>query len=355
MTRLPPLPRSVRTINLILVALLGALVIAFVIMSFMVGSQPYDYYLLMRGADMFCFEPESFAFGRALHIHYPASFYSTFCLPYHFFEPVLRWVWMLAPILLLLWLARGRAAALVYPPLGVLLLIGQSSWLLLPPFMVGAFQRDDQVVPWWQGAVMALGVFKPHIAAPVWLWLAWDWWKRRQWSALMAWLVTVLIIVLPSFVIRPTWLLEWLPNGRGFEPVNLASVAQVPVVLGQIAYAPGTGAMLLTYGFCGLMGVLVYGLLRWRRGKLGLYDWVLLFFFVSPLVNDYDLLVLFPFIAQSRRRLLLALAAGLLSWVFAMLSHATTGARWSMSILVTLALLVLRLWRTDAAEPLITG
>ncbi len=353
-TRQGQLRGRIRTINLVLVALLVGFLIAFVTMSFVVDSQPWDYYLLMRGADLFCFDPDSFEFGRDLHIHYPAPFYSTFCLPYRVAEPVLRWVWMLAPVVLTLWLARGRAAALAYAPLGVLLLIGQSSWLLMPPFIVAARQRDDRAVPWWQGALVALGIFKPHVAAPVWVWLAWRWWKQRQWSALVTWAVVMIAIVLPSFILRPNWLLEWLPNGRGFEPVNLASLAQVPVILGGLGFAPGTGELLAAFGFCLLAGVVVYLLLRWRRGKLVLYDWVLLFFFVGPFVNDYDLVVLLPFIAGRRRRLLLALTAGLLTWLFAMMSGETSPfARWSMSLLVTLVLLAERLW--PRPEPPVTA
>lgn len=332
-------------INLVLLALLVGFLIAFVAISFLVDSQPWDYYLLMRGADWFCFAPEHFAFGRDLHIHYPAPFYSTFCLPYRVAEPILRWAWMLAPVFLALWLMRGRAAVLAYPPLGVLLLIGQSSWLLMPPFIVAACQQGQSRIPWWQGALVALGVFKPHVAAPIWIWLAWRWWRQRQWPALAAWVAGVIGLVLPSFILRPNWLFEWLPNGRGFEPVNLASIAQVPVILGGLAYAPGTSGLLGVVSFCLLIGLIVYGLLRWRRGTLALYDWVLLFFFVSPFVNDYDLVVLLPFIARSRRLLLLALTAGILVWLFAMLSGVTSDHyRWSMSVLVTLVLIGERLW-----------
>ncbi len=340
-----------RLVNLALVALLVGLVIAFVVISFAVEKPPYDYWLLMNGANLFCFDQAAFRYGLDLHIYYPAPFYTTFCLPYHYAEPLLRWVWMLAPVLLTLWLARGRAAALAYPPLGVLLLIGQSSWLIIPAYIIGARDHMDRRVPWWYGLVMALGVFKPHVALPVWACLAWRWWRRREWAALIAWATGVIVLMLPAFLLRPGWLLEWLPNGRGFEPVNLASVALIPVQLAGMGFAPGPEALAVVWGFCLLVGVAGYTLLRRRRGRLTLYDWALLFFFVSPVLNDYDLVVLLPFVAQRRRRLLLALTAGIVTWLFAMMSGAVSAhARWSMSLLVTLALLALRLWRVDAAH-----
>ncbi|MBN1967090.1 MAG: hypothetical protein JW910_20720, partial [Anaerolineae bacterium] len=328
----PRLRGWARRINLILLALLFAFLIAFAAMSFMTAP-PYDYALLMHGAETFCFAPDDFEFGLSLHAYYPAPFYTLFCLPAHFAltEAILRVLWLFVPVGLTLWLARGRAAALAYPPLGVLLLIGQSSWLLLPLYILAA--RDDGKKPsrWWFGLIVALGVIKPHVALPAWLWLSWRWWRRREWPALITWGLALIVLVVPSFLMRPGWLLEWLPNGRGFESVNLASIALIPVQVGGLDFAPPPGALLAVWGFCALVGTGVYALLRWRRGRLTGYDWVLLFFFISPVLNDYDLVVLLPFITRRRRRLLLALTAGVVTWLFAMVTRIVPGelARWS--------------------------
>lgn len=345
-----PMRGPVRRLNILVAAILIGLLIAYVVISFAVQMPPYDYWLLMNGADYFCFQPERFAYGEDLHIYYPAPFYSTFCLPYRFAEPVLRWIWMLAPVLLALWLARGRAAVLAFPPLGVLLLLGQSSWLMLPGYIIGARDREDRPVPAWYGVWLALGVFKPHVIAPVWVWLAWRWWRRREWRALGVWAGSVVALVLPAFVLRPSWLVEWLPNGRGFEPVNLASLAMVPVQLGGMGFAPGAQGLAIVFGFCALAALGLYAVLRWRRGTLGLYDWTLLFLLVSPFLNDYDLVVLLPFLAHRPRRLLLALTAGVVTWTFAVFSGAVSPHyRWSMSLLATLVLLVERLWHPRGA------
>ena len=348
----PRLRGRLRVFNNVMIAWLVGVLIVFVIESFLVDSQPYDYYILMRGADLFCFHQGAFHYGWPFY--YPAPFYTAFCLPYHFAEPLLRWTWMLAPVMMTLWLAQGRAAALVYPPLGVLLLIGQSSWLVLPPFWVGVRDQAGEEAPWWHGLLVALGLFKPHIALPVWVWLGWRWLKRRQWAALAAWAAGVAILVVPSFLIRPGWLVEWLPQPRGYEPVNLATLAQIPVVLGHVTFAPDRETQVVIYALCLLMGVILYAIVRWRRGGLALYDWTLVVFLVNPMLHDYDLLALLPFIARSRRRLLLALTVGVLVWLFAMMSRVTAPkGRWSMSLLITLVLLADRLWnvRRGKAAP----
>ena len=336
-------PRWFRLLNTTLLALLIAALLAFVIVSFVVETPPYDYLLLTRGANWFCFDNEHFAFGLEQHNYYPAPFYTTFCLPHKYAEPILRWVWMLAPVLITIWLARGRAGALAYPPLGVLLLIGQSSWLLLPLFILAERQRDDRLVPWWYGLALGLSVLKPQVALVAWLWLVHRW--RGQRRVLLMGALAMTLLALPSFLLRPGWVFDWLPNGRGFEPVNLASVAFIPVQLGQLGFDPGPVGLAIVWGFCLLVAFVVYRLLRSWRGQLEFYDWALLFFFVSPVANDYDLVVLLPSIASRPRRLLLVVTIGIVSWVFAMMTK-----RWSMSFMVTLVLLILRLWRVDDAN-----
>lgn len=334
--RFKPLRGWLWWINAVLAVPLIGLLIAFVIMSFVMEKPPYDYALLINGADYFCFRPENFRYGEDLHIYYPAPFYSTFCLPNRYVEPVMRWVWMLLPALAVLWLARGRAVVLVYPPLGVLLLIGQSSWLVLPAYAIAAWERNDRPIRVWYGILLAAGIFKPHLTLPVWLWLAWRWWRRGEWRTLAVWALAATAIVLPAFVLRPAWLIEWLPNGRGFEPVNLASLALVPVQLGQMGFAPGPAGLVVVFGFCLLAAGGIALLLRWRRRYLAFYDWALVFFLANPFLNDYDLIALLPFVAPRPRRLLLALTAGVVTWLFAMFSGTVSPHyRWSMSLLVT--------------------
>jgi hypothetical protein len=332
--------RGLRIANTLLIVLFVSALIAFVIVSYWVSKPPYDFQILMRGAESYCFDNTHFQFGLEQHSYYAAPFYTTFCLPNHYAEPLLRWGWMLAPFFLALWLARERAAVFGYAPLGILLLIGQSSWLMLPLYMLALWQIDERHVPAWYGLIFGIVVLKPQVAVVAVMWLVYRW--RQQKTVLLVGALAIIAMSIPAFVLRPGWLWEWLPNGRGFEPVNLASVAFIPVQLGQMDFAPGAGAQAVVWGFCALVGLVVYSLLRWRRGTLTLYDWVLVFFLISPVLNDYDLVVLLPFIANRPRRLMLALTAGVVTWLFAMMTK-----RWSMSFMITLALLVLRLWRLD--------
>jgi len=72
------------------------------------------------------------------------------------------------------------------------------------------------------------------------------------------------------------------------------------------------------------------------------YDWVLVFALGNPLLNAYDLIFLLPCLLHDRRRIGVALTAGVVAWAFAFVA-----GRFSMSLLVTLVLLVERLWRVE--------
>lgn len=320
--------RRLRPWNRILAAGLLAAYGAFLLISLMVQAPPYDYFLLMRGAVRFCYQPEAFAYGLAQNNYYPAPFYTAFCWPAANIEPILRTVFVMLPPLLALILARGRAAILSWPPLVSLVHIGQSSWLLLPMYMAARRSEDQRPLhpAWGVGLVTAL--FKPHIAVPAGLWLLW-----REWRNLRFWLVAILsggVLLLISFMLRPDWPSAWLANVRELEP-TVVSLALIPIRLGF-----SNGVVLL---ICLGLGLLLLALIHRIRGSLRLYDWVLIYFAVSPFIIYYDLVLLLPFIGPKPRRLLLALCAGLPAWVYATM----TGLRWDLSSLILVGLLAERL------------
>ncbi len=328
-----------RWLNLILLVALVSIPLAYVSVALATGERAFDYGKMMYAANLYCYDNPAFSYTLRLETWYPATYYTTFCWPHRHIEPLFYVVWMLAPVGITLWLARGRALALTFAPLGDMVLLGQNTWMMIPLFTLGLNHREGQHVPWWHGLVLALGALKPHIAFPVWLWLGWRW--RGQWKPYLAWGLGMIALAVPAFLLRPTWLIEWLLNssqGRGTEAaIGRGSIALIPD-------RPGL-PMPVVYLFCLLVAVLVYALLRWRRGRLEFYDWTLLFLFASPVMNDYDLIVLLPFLVGQRRRMAVALVAGIAAWAFAF----ATG-RWSMSVMITLALIVERAWRRDAPD-----
>jgi hypothetical protein len=237
----------------------------------------------------------------------------------------------------------------MYPPLFVLLLLGQSSgWLLLLYVLVAHVQQKGQI-RWWHGFLIVPAVFKPHIALPAVLYLLYQ--GRKQYRFLFTAAFSLAVALLPAFLIMPNWLAAWLPNGRGFEPNSLASLARVPIRLFEIHFAASTAEQALVWGICGLSAAFFYVLLRWRRGTLAVYDWLLLFCLCLPLINDYDLVILLPFIARRPRLLLIASLAGIPVWLYVVFSGYALGnlGLYNGSLLISWTLLIVRIVQVDDA------
>ncbi|NPV67025.1 MAG: hypothetical protein HPY64_07765 [Anaerolineae bacterium] len=324
-------------INMVLAALLIGATLAFALVSLAVGRVPYDYGLFVSAAERFCFHPEYFRYGDAGRVYYPAPLYTALCLPARYAEPLLRLLWMTAPVTLGLWMARGRAAALLIPPLGDQLILGQSTWLLLPQYWLAERTTQGDRATFWHGLLAALGVFKPHVAALAWVWLAVRW--RGQWRAYAGWLAGVLLLSVPAFVLRPDWPLAWLAvalGGRADD--STIGRASLYLVADRLGLPP-----LIGWAGCLLAAGLIFLALKRRRGRMVFYDWVLVFALSNPLLNAYDLIFLLPCLLSDRRRIGVALVGGVAAWVFAFLA-----GTFSLSIFVPLVLLVERLWRVES-------
>jgi len=302
---------------------------------------PYDYAQLMIGAERFCYDT---TFSYDQRWLYPAPFYTTFCLPQHVAPQILFWFWMVAPILAAIFLGGQRSAVLAFPPLLVHLVLGQSTWVVLPLYILASVYHDKRI-PWWYGILLGLAVLKPHIALIVWLWLVWHW--RKSWGALLIGAISSLVILMPAFFIQPYWVTQWLENGRGFKTISLANIALLPVQLLQLgegqtpSVSPIIGRVIVL-GFCAVVAICLYYLISKRRGKLELYDWVLIFCFANPLMHDYDLIILLPFLGNRPQRLLLAVTSSVIVWIYA----GMTG-NYNMSLLITGILLLARFMRLD--------
>ena len=319
------------------------------------GIPPYDYLHLMNSSQQFCYGQEAFEFGWP-HL-YPATFYTTFCLAYQHVAPVLSFLWLMIPFFMVLWLAGRRAAVLVFPPFIILIILGQSTWLIVPIYaLIVLVVEQGKPLYWWHGFLLIGMVFKPHIAGLGVVWLLYRGYRHIGFwvTAVLTWIA----VFIPGFLMRPTWLLEWLPSGRGFEPVSLGSIAIVPVrILGLdvsrvVGMDPGTTNQLIVWGFCGMMAVVLLSLLYWRRKTLTVYDWVLVFCFANPLLNDYDLVIILPFIALFPRRLLLSLVAGLVVLVYALMTGYIQGnlGQYNAVLLITTVLLFDRFYRLRPFE-----
>jgi hypothetical protein len=325
----------------------AALFCAYLAAAFLQNEKPFDYVQLIRGVRTYCADPAHFEYGVSVYTDgliqrnfYPAPFYSLFCVPDQLAPDALFLIWMLFPLIWALLLARMRASIFAFTPLFLHILLGQSTAFLIPLFYLASTPRPPR---WWYGVILATALLKPHIAAPAVLILLWRW--RHHWRALLVGAITSIAILIPTFLHTPNWIQQWLGSARGYEIVSLVTVPRIVIRAFDMPYVPAPDQQRLIWGLAIAAAAILLGLLWARRKKLAFYDVFLVFCFTAPLVHDYDLVILIPFLVQRPRRLLLALVAGLPAWVYAMMSGTPERplGMYNLSILITLALIAERL------------
>jgi hypothetical protein len=323
--------------NRFAIGILLGFYMAFILVSLSLGKPPFDYFIVATGAADYCVNNSEFQYGTVAGNQgnfYPAPFYIALCLPVLYAEPLLRFLFVMLPLVLALKITNWRALSLVFPPLISMVMLGQNSWMLLPLFIAAHQTENDDQVAWWYGLVFVLASFKPHIALPAGLWLLSKWWKQPQ--VLLTAAVGWLLLAIPAFVLRPTWLQEWLGNYGAYRQ----QVTSMALFLVRGGFADNRPVVLM---FSVVVGALLYAILKIRRKQLQFYDWALIYFFSSPFVIYYDMVLLLPFIAVSRRRFYLAMTAGIVALLYA----AMTNLAWEMCIVITLALVFERVLRTE--------
>lgn len=341
------LPRNFYRLNVAILSILVGLSLTLIGLGWLQGGFPYDYGILQRGSNLFCFHPEDFVYSGE-HL-YPAPFYTTFCGLFRYMPVLLFVLWTGLPFLIVLWLGGKRAAVLVYPPFVIHTILGQSTWLLLPIYWLALQADRNKKLKWWYGLAVPFALFKPHISLLPLAWLVYH--ERRNIAFWGVSIVSSLLAFIPAFILQPNWVTEWLSAGRGYKIPSIANIGIFPIQvlrLGdtQTALLDATSGQLVVLAFCGSMALALLFAIYQRRGTLTLYDWVLVFALTNPFMHDYDLIILLPFIANRPKRLLIAVVAGLVVWV----SMAFT-TYYNASIVITFTLFVVRLLRVDEHEP----
>ena len=282
-------------------------------------------------------------------------------------------------------LSSYTMASLIVIALGTYPML-EGIYALQPTLMVAALTagamlllRKDRLVA--AGIVLALGALKPHLMAPLALWLAL--WSVSDWSRRKAFLISFALVSAGLFFATqiwvPGWWLGWWHSLSVYRQVNTPPL--VRLVLGTTA------------GYLASLMLLIFGIAaaaRFRRAEADSSSFLLVSAFVlaitvvvgSSSIAVYDQFLLFPTILwlwRERRTILrsgwpvrvialLAIATFLWPWVSASLLTVTSPAlSWSRSFravllplataasfpLISVLLLTLMLWEAfrKAATP----
>lgn len=205
--------------------------------------------------------------------------------------------------------------------MAVSIAIGRNFWVLAYSPLVNVQSSGFGMLGFWGyrrwsarllgGGFLALTLLKPQLAVFPVSWAAWGWLKEWRSStrpprSLIGFLLVAIAIYLPSFLVYPGWLFDWLGNLREVRFRALSGF--IPRVLYYFHLpSPAYYALLL------LLFVITAFLLL-RKQLLSLDRWVLLGFIFSPFTHDYDLVQLIPMM-EDRRLARISILASLPGWI----------------------------------------
>jgi hypothetical protein len=276
--------------------------------------------------------------------YYPMPFVGIFAVLSALPRPLAAILWLGLPLLAAFAIAGWSPWVLVFAPLLAHFTGGQSA--LFGLLAVWAVRRRPDAV--LTGVLLALATVKPQLAIVPILWASVSWFKsyrlaRRIPKQLAAFVISLSLIWLPWFLIRPGWLLEWLSNPRPLFERAMAGILPRSLLLLGVP-APLYWLLILVAAV----------LLLWAlRRSLSLDVCLLIWFVISPLVHDYDLIQLIP-ILDTRLKQWAAVLAGVPTLVVMAVAYRVDAAWFACTLIAPLLLLTVlfeqRIHRRNASR-----
>jgi hypothetical protein len=280
------------------ILLLSLLLVPYVLYVFFVvinNQGPVDYETFMRIGT---------AFRRGGEVYVENSYYPLpYVLVFAFFSSLPRSIslalWLLLPVVVALFAAEFNPCVLVFAPVFSHFVGGQTSVVGLLGFW--GYRKSLNLSVGRGGVFLALTLLKPQLGIVPLAFASYQWIKyflaKRKLPKQFAFFgLTLLIIYLPSFFIRPGWLGEWLRVPRPL--FNRALSGAIPRIL-MYFFDPGAAAYWMIWLMLGLATLVL--VMRFRSPLHHPLDTLLLWsFMVNPLVHDYDLIQVIPTIVGAK-------------------------------------------------------
>jgi hypothetical protein len=270
--------------------------------------------------------------------YYPMPFVGIFAVLSALPRALAAILWLGLPLLAAFAIAGWSPWVLVFAPLLAHFTGGQTAVFGL--LAVWALRRRPEAA--LTGVLLALATVKPQLAIVPILWASVSWFKsykltHRLPKQFMAFAISLSLIWLPWFMVRPGWLLEWLSNPRPLFERAMAGILPRSLLL--------LGVSSPVYWLLILVGAVV--LLWLLRRSLSLDICLLIWFVISPLVHDYDLIQLIPLL-DTRLKQWAAVLAGIPTLIVMAIAYRVDAAWFACTLIApTLLLTVLFEQRAD--------
>lgn len=277
------------------------------------GHGPVDYETFMEIGKRLLDHQEVYIENSYYPLPYVLIFSFFALLP----KPLSLILWLSLPVLVALWISKGKPWVLLYAPLFSHFVGGQSSMVALLGFWGYRMKQSENSA--LGGVFLSLTLLKPHLAIiPLGFAFA-DWMmvvirQRRMPNQAIGWLSASTLLILPAFVLNPDWPARWLASPRPlFERAMAGLLPRLCLVVMPVQNVAIIG---ISFAFL-LIGVAIFYL--WNR-QVALDLLMVWSFVVSPLVHDYDLIQLIP-VLEKRKLQMAAVLSSIPGWLTILLAY----------------------------------
>lgn len=320
-------------VGLILLLIPYILFIVYIIDS---NRGPVDYETFMNIGHRFLTDKRN-VYGE--NSYYPLPHVMIFAFFSMLPRPISMAVWMLFPVFCALWITRGNPIVLLFAPLFGHFVGGQSSGAGMLGFW--GYRERISANDSLGGIFLALTLLKPQLGVIPLIYALIQWWKsftatkhipRQAW----AFLLTMILMFLPSFFLFPDWVIYWLKSPRplferaisGFFPRTLLYFFSPQSIVYWLILAASSGLLFM-----------VIWIINHKKMTLDLA--MLWGFITSPLMHDYDLIQLIPLLNNARLSLL-AVVFSLPTWLVILFAY-NNDAAWYVCTLIAPGILLANL------------
>lgn len=326
----------------ILYVLVGLLYVAYITFIIMGNQSGVDYETFMEIGTRFRMGQPVWT----VNSYYPMPYVMIFGLFSALPRPLSMLIWHGAPILLALYITRGKPWPLLFAPLFAHTVGGQTAVFGLLGLYIYRQNRDR-----WQGGLgLAILLIKPQLAIFPLLWAGVTWLdelrrERRIPRQSLAFIAGALAIFVPGFLIIPNWVQQWLAQPRPL--FERAMVGIVPRSLIILFHNEG----IVYWGLLAVIAAaLLVGVFVAYRRKVPFDVFIICGYVLNPLVHDYDLIQMIAVVDRPRYQWA-AVLASIPTWLVIFFAYGNDSAWYAVTLIPPIVLAVMVYTRNQQLAP----
>lgn len=318
--------------------IVGLLYVAYIVFIIVGNQSGVDYETFMQIGDRFLA-------GQPIwteNSYYPMPYVMVFGLFSALPRPISMLLWHGAPILVALYITRGKPWPLLFAPLFAHTIGGQTAIFGLLGLYIYRQNRER-----WQGGIgLAILLIKPQLAIFPLIWAGISWLnelrqQRRVPVQSVIFVICALLVFLPGFLLIPDWVQQWLSQPR---PLFVRAMA---TIVPRSLFILFNGQSIIYWALLAVIATaLLVGIGVAYKRKVPFDVFMMCGYIINPLVHDYDLIQMIA-ILDRPSYWWTAVLASLPTWLVIFFAYDNDSAWYAVTLIAPIVLAVMLRYRNQ--------